>query len=369
LPVGIDASPPAADEIEVSIFGPGRGEAIVVHVGGGQWITVDSCFDEREGAHPALEYLERLNVDVATQVKLVVATHAHDDHTAGVGDIFLAAKSAKFVTSAAFTSSEFFAAVAADVSIEDQLVPSVRHEYKTVLDEVRRRGRTGAPHLLRATEQKVLLSVEALGSTPGFRVIALSPSDEAQNRSIRTIAEGAAREDSRRRLAAPDPNEYTVALWVEVGDIALLLGGDLLNGPTACGWRRVHETHAPVNRARLIKVPHHGSEKSHWDPVWNDLLESDVLAVMTPFRLGVERTVPKQRDIDRIVEASGSAFITARPQRPATPREVKATRAMLQSVATNIRERDGSVGQVQARMRMNETTWRVRLAAPAYELS
>ncbi|WP_442922735.1 MBL fold metallo-hydrolase [Microbacterium sp. T32] len=361
-------SPPRADEIEVSIFGPGRGEAIVVHLGGGRWLTVDSCYDERAGLHPALDYLERLGVDVATQVVLVVATHAHDDHTAGVGDIYAAAKAAKFVTSAAFTSSEFFAAVAADASIEDQLVPSVRHEYKTVLDEVMRRGRAGAPHLLRASEQKVLLEVAATGSAPGFKVTALSPSDEAQNRSVRAIAEGSAREDMRVRLAAPDPNEYTVALWVEVADVALLLGGDLLNGPTACGWRRVHESHTPERRARLIKVAHHGSQSSHWGPVWMDFLEPDVLAVLTPFRLGAERSVPKQRDIDRIVKASGRAFITARPQKPTPPKDVKETRALLQTIATNVRERDGSPGHVQARMCPEETVWRVGAASPAYEL-
>ena len=36
-------TPPASDEVELSLFGPGYGEAIAVHVGDGKWILIDSC--------------------------------------------------------------------------------------------------------------------------------------------------------------------------------------------------------------------------------------------------------------------------------------------------------------------------------------
>lgn len=41
------ATPPVADELEVSVFGPGVGESVVVHLGHGDWMVVDSCLNPR----------------------------------------------------------------------------------------------------------------------------------------------------------------------------------------------------------------------------------------------------------------------------------------------------------------------------------
>ena len=39
------AAPPRTDELEVSLFGPGVGECVIVHLGAGEWMVVDSCLD------------------------------------------------------------------------------------------------------------------------------------------------------------------------------------------------------------------------------------------------------------------------------------------------------------------------------------
>jgi hypothetical protein len=52
------SKPPEADEIEVSVFGPGFGESIVAHLTRGAWITVDSCLD-KETLSPAARELLR----------------------------------------------------------------------------------------------------------------------------------------------------------------------------------------------------------------------------------------------------------------------------------------------------------------------
>ena len=36
---------PATNEVEISLFGPGYGECIVIHVGENEWVIVDSCID------------------------------------------------------------------------------------------------------------------------------------------------------------------------------------------------------------------------------------------------------------------------------------------------------------------------------------
>src|SRR5438067_455186 len=39
--------PPDSSELELSVFGPGRGECLVVHLGAGEWMVVDSCLNEQ----------------------------------------------------------------------------------------------------------------------------------------------------------------------------------------------------------------------------------------------------------------------------------------------------------------------------------
>ena len=83
-----DAPPP--DVAEVSLIGTGYGESVVVHVGWGEWVIVDSC-SEKEAPHlaqsSAVSYLRRIGVDLSKQVSLVFASHWHDDHIAELSKV------------------------------------------------------------------------------------------------------------------------------------------------------------------------------------------------------------------------------------------------------------------------------------------
>lgn len=339
-----------------------------MHVGDGVWITIDSCRNGRTGGHPALDYLESLGVNVATQVALVVATHAHDDHTAGVSAIYKAAASAKFATSSAFTHEEFLALTIRDQAAAPKLTESVREEYAEVLKEVLSRPLNEAPHLLSLREGLEVVDFPATVSH-SVRIRALSPSDQSIMRSKLAVA-NAEIAGKPIRQSKPDPNEYSVALWVEINNqVALLLGGDLTNGPTAAGWRRVHETHESALRADLVKVPHHGSAGSHYQPMWDDFVSGEATALLAPFRIGETTSIPKKTDIERILLNVGSAYITAKPTMPAPGKEVKAAQALLRSAgARNIRERDGLPGHVQARASITGSAFEVRTDLPAYQL-
>lgn len=363
------AAPPASDELEVSIFGPGKGEAIAVHLGGGDWITVDSCRDQTSGRHALLQYFDQIEAEASSRVRLVVGTHAHDDHVAGLAELHAAASNAQFVTSTALTSTEFFAAVAADAAIEAQLRQSVRREYREILAQVSARGLLGDGRrpLVRAIEQRELWARPASNALPPARVLALSPSDEAITRSLRYLAEGTAKASERKRLAAGDPNEYAIALWVEVGDSSALLGADLLVGPDGCGWRAVLDSHRPATRASLHKVPHHGSPNAHHPRVWSSLLEPEVVSILAPFRAG--RTPrPDVADVARIVNLSSAAYSTAGAKAPAPSKSTKRARASLQGVAQNVRDPYAQPGHVRARRRAGAQEWSVELFSQALQL-
>ena len=101
---------PRPDEIEVSLLGPGYGESVVVHMGGGEWMVVDSCTG-RDGKPAALDYLDRIGVDPRSGVKMIVATHWHDDHTRGMARMVEKCLSARFCCAAALRDKELLAVV------------------------------------------------------------------------------------------------------------------------------------------------------------------------------------------------------------------------------------------------------------------
>jgi len=100
---------PASGEVEVNVFGPGVGGCIVVHLGAGKWIVVDSCQGRGSKIPAALQYLEAIGVDAATDITHVVATHWHDDHVKGIAAVYTAATSAHFYAASSVRPDEFLA--------------------------------------------------------------------------------------------------------------------------------------------------------------------------------------------------------------------------------------------------------------------
>ena len=98
--------PPNQDEIEITVFGPGYGEALAIHVGSGRWLLVDSCLNDAKKP-AAIEYLKEIAVDVATQVEIVAASHRHDDHIKDLSTVLKECRSAKLYLSSAFQKQEF----------------------------------------------------------------------------------------------------------------------------------------------------------------------------------------------------------------------------------------------------------------------
>lgn len=361
------SDPPDRDTIEVSIFGPGKGESIAVHLGYGRWIVVDSCIDQADRTIPALDYLRRIGVDLAKDVLMVVGTHAHDDHIAGISSVFEACESALFVCSSAGTLEEFHALVEDDRRGHEVLRVSSYSEYRAIFDLIKSRGRTSGRAQLRwAIENRALLELEGDGSA---RVLALSPSDEAVVRAKRSLSRelDALRED-RRRVATADPNEFSVVLWVEAADKRILLGADLLNGPARCGWRAILDFFDPLPAASVFKVPHHGAPNAHHDDVWEKLLDPDLVALMAPYRAGA-RPRPDASDRQRILALTSQAYITASPDYLPRSRSIKKSASMLSGIAKNVRDPWGKSGHVRARSRIGVYEWSINYVNPARPLS
>lgn len=347
---------PAAHQLEISVFGPGVGECIVAHLGDGDWIVIDSCIDRQSGRPIAMKYLRALGVDIASQVRLVVATHWHDDHIRGLSELFDAATIAKFVNSAAYSFRELLRVVVLGTKTAPQ--SSATTEFQgivRVLEQRRSNGeRREAVGPIQAMANRKLLTLSGDSRSVKADVVALSPSDgvfnlaEAELRNALTAIEG------RRRPPRQGPNQLCVVLWLKVGVLDVLLGADLehVSGTTE-GWRAIIGSgERPSGRAGFFKVPHHGSENADCPECWTDLLSNEPIAIVTPYAPSL---LPKPADVARMCKRTPLVYLTSDPSRYGVPRRDNAVEKTLREVVITRRSLGGPMGHVRIRVDARST--------------
>ena len=289
-------TPPEDDEFELTLLGPGYGESIVLHVGDGAWILVDSC--GRADAPAALAYLRALGLNPASVVVLIVATHWHDDHIRGIAQMVEVCTNAAFCCSSVLCQEEFLTAVRALDRRHFASFGSGLREIHGTFSRLRAAG----VHPVWALANRPILSEDRC------QVWSLAPADEAFSSFLRALGRllppaGQA----ETRVPSLSPNDAAVVLWVTVGDIAVLLGSDLERRR----WSTIVQDAArPAGKASAFKVPHHGSESAHEPRVWESLLEPEPVAVITPWRRG-RRVVPNRQDGRRILDLTANAYVSA----------------------------------------------------------
>jgi glyoxylase-like metal-dependent hydrolase (beta-lactamase superfamily II) len=166
--------------MEVSVFGRGFGEALVVHLGDGKWALIDSCRNPGTGRPAGMEYLETLGVDPGVSVVLIVVTHWDDDHVEGVAETAAACTSAALACSAALCREEVIEFVLEQDDAGSALGSGV-DELRTIL-----RIAAGRGGVIWA-KANLPLYPRPPGDSP--IVVALSPSEDAVERSILSIIE------------------------------------------------------------------------------------------------------------------------------------------------------------------------------------
>lgn len=308
---------PALDQIEVSVFGPGFGECIVIHVGGGKWLVVDSCVDTTDRVDPkpvAEKYLRSIGVHLETQVALIVASHWHDDHVRGLARLVEVCKEARFCCSNALLQQEFFAFVETMSTGTAATDGAKVKEFRRVLSTV------AADHARPATKYAVgsrTLATwpKATGALPvNVTLRSLSPSDKEFELFLQRIAsEMPSHGQPKRAAARSSPNLASVVLHLDFGDTAVLLGADMeIHNDIRRGWTAVLDEAkvCDLGPASLFKVAHHGSQTGHHDQVWERMLETRPSCIVTPFnKLPVGKKLPTSADVDRI-SLRGKLFVT-----------------------------------------------------------
>lgn len=355
--------PPADNEVEVSLFGPGVGECVVVHGGGGRWLVVDSCRETSASPPVALAYLSEIGVD-PDQVRLLVATHWDDDHIGGMAELHRALTSAAFWCSAALNNRDVPA------FLLEQAQSLIRQgsgvdELRTIFVE-RTNSKSGSPGW-------AMWNVDLLGDNTPFPldVWGLSPSPEAVGRGFFALVHRAHGLEPARKVIDFGPNEGSVAMWIRAGDARVLLGADLEEpGPANRGWSAIlggnPKRWLENGKAGLFKVAHHGSADARHDRVWTDLLEPEPVAILAPYRRGAN---PPPTDENR-------AWIHARtPNAHTTVRDPTTRRRRRRSEVERHLRATGKrliiprgFGHVRARTAADSASWTVEYFGGAGEL-
>lgn len=355
----IDYGPgPAANEVEIIVFGPGFGEAIAVHLGEGHWMLVDSCIDPDHNLPASSAYLNAIGV-TAGQVKAIVASHWHDDHVRGISRMSEMYPNADFFIPGVFTSEEKAAAFLAAYS--GHAAPKLARGAKELFQVMASREIVHA-----AQERSALLELGANGHT--VRVTSLSPSPQAFVQSIAHLAQFLPAKTGVPITHAPElkPNLEAVVVHIDLGHDAILLGSDLEDTGNL-GWSALVADNWCGQRppATVYKIAHHGSKTGHHDLIWTNMLKPAPIVPMTPFNHGRHR-LPTAQDKGRIKALAGSAYISS----GATKRPDLDTLQLkrLGDVCKGLSRVNAGFGAVRLRKAVTSPNWQVKLFGAAQQL-
>lgn len=338
--------PPAADEIEFSLFGPGFGECAVCHLGDGEWLVVDSCRAPETRNPVALDYMRGMGLDINRALVCVVATHWHDDHIAGLSEILRAAPDAAFAITSAFQNDDFLTALAPWLADASKLDGKGLGEF----GEIRKLKKA----CRFALEGRTLH--ERAASPHSCRIVALAPSDMALATSVAGLAELSVGTFSTR-LPNLKGNPSSMVLAVETGGRRLLLGGDLqLRADRRLGWLAVVDHHLRGQRPKYhaYKIPHHGSENADHPEIWQHLMEENPHAVLAPF-VGGRTKLPTPEDLARIKGRTTRASITALPTAGKFKHPDRSVERTMQNASRHLEVIPHRFGHVRMRGKLSES--------------
>jgi Metallo-beta-lactamase superfamily len=363
---------PGNDEIEVSIFGPGYGETVIVHLGLGDWLIVDSCLDKSTNRPASVNYLHKIGVDPSSAVKILLASHWHDDHVGGLASVFEECQGAQFFCSVSLKSKEFLTLVR---SVGTRSIDRGVQEFAKIVTLLRdrassRRGDAQGPQW--AMENSRLWRRD--DGNFSAEIFALSPSSASMTLSFHEVSQlvpGVSQQ--KRRLVAMSPNQAAVVLWLGLGNQSIILGSDLEEeaSDSTRGWSVIVDSKMrPTGMAQIFKIPHHGSVNAHHSRVWSEMLASKPLAVLTPFING-GIALPTQQDVRRICQMTPEAFSTARILFNQQKKRHGALDRTIKEVVRSIRTIPSAPGHVRLRRTLSDTNdcWRVELFDGAVKLS
>lgn len=220
------------DVLALFVFGPGTGELVVVHAPPGEWLVVDGCRAAR------VSYAQALLDHYAARPSVVVLTHPHADHAAGVADLV-----------ERYTRDEdrgLWPILGMVLPPQNEGAGNTADDQSALTGGVAERA---VAAILSRWEMEPsirwTLTVGDVRPLGDAMLTVLSPETSARTRARATYLQ-------RRPVRW---NDVASALLLEWNGLKLVLGSDLEKS----GWRAALKRRKGLAIHRALKVPHHGS--------------------------------------------------------------------------------------------------------------
>lgn len=392
--------PPASDEIEVTLIGgtAGYGESILMHIGNGDWIIIDSCVNLKTGECAPVSYLNELSVDISQHVLYVLCTHWHDDHIKGLSSILEQC-----------TSKTIFALSCSDNRekwVYEMLNDYNYHGKSTVLNEL-------TSTIAKANDKGIkVLPVKQdslVFNLNGVTAHALSPSDEVVKKfeeevasaqvkyhkvlgqlvklkamDAQTIQDATAIEEETingfarlieeridekkvdqeatnlltyKDAKRVEPNDRCVALLVSFNNHHIVLGADLENKTAdseLSGWMSVAKCSSMNGvSSGLFKIPHHGSETGYCDLFLKSFVKNDATMKLTAWTKG-DKLIPEPGMLAKYYAHSQEMYITTTALFIKDNKEEnKSIKKEMERTTDAIYELRPQLGIIRSRMKIN----------------
>ena len=369
----IDNTPPLPHELEISIFGPGVGECIVIHLGNGQWMIIDSCIDPTCNQPAAVKHLENIGVDLSSAVKLVLVSHWHDDHIRGLSVVVSQCESARVCYSAALLKQEFLSLVSiysGRLSLVDRYTSGTReiaNIIKVLEERINNNEKYRTNCMVPVLADRLLFENDEENYKCNVRT--MSPSDKSFKKALISFSEMIPTTKNERVTLTSQKiqNHNAIAVWVNFNNIKMLLGSDLEEtGDPQIGWSAIIDSPVrPNGKAGIFKIPHHGSPNGHHEKVWTEMVDNDSISLLTSFSRGATFR-PQPGDIERIKQYTSKLFYTYEP-RLKLPKRDPAVERTLRGMAIDRKALGGEIGHIQIRALKNDE-FKINLKAPATKL-
>jgi hypothetical protein len=310
---GHELTYPNPDEIELTFFGPGFGESIVVHVPGIGWGIIDSCEfkTKNEKFIPPLEYLFLQNIN---HISFLILTHPHLDHFSGMDEIIqnYLGKIDRVCLYAGDGVREY-----ASYLINKRIMgfPGAT-QLAVILKELKNATKKGADRRKLGALTSIIprQGVSVNGKSFEVEIISLSPLAEDEERYVDILRKALPKLGEKfKNLPDRDHNLIASAIRISVGETIIILGSDVEKGRTALsGWRGIVESlDAPDLSVKVLKVAHHGSTNAYHKKAWEEhSKKSKIVSVIMPYHRGGQ-ILPTIKDIQRIGKHSSFIGLTS----------------------------------------------------------
>jgi len=322
----------------------GYGESVVVKVHDHFWIVIDSSIEPTTGNPLALIYLNRKNVDISNDVRMVICTHWHSDHIKGLDKILERCKSAKFVCAMATDKDKFLRYIEFEARPEKNGFSSTDIFYNCINIAYKRKT-----DVIIASQDK-LLSKDEVNGIKSF-IYSLSPSDDTMKSFLQEITAAFKTSTANTKIIEQSPNERCVVLLISVNKYNVILGGDL----ESKGWTVILENSEALKdrKFNVIKIPHHGSDTAYLKELWSNFADHVIAHVSAYNRL--KEPLPKEEMLRKYSSLSDELYLTSDyTQKKAPKKRERSLQKAIQRLNSTIYEIPYRFGEIESEINLGD---------------